>query len=1185
MSGKKTEFSIKNIPLDSQRIMLTQASTYTSAVVSIASIHSDQGTRRSMDEKPSAQGDDNEGSGPRSLRASLPTPQHRRTNTAGSVASAMSTTSASRGSYLRGFLTSVKKTSTTESSSTTDGAIITSSSSNYGPHHPPQDQQQMEHTLSKSPSKQFSLQKFYYPRNSMTAAAASTSSSSSPVRSSFEPSRPSLESSLTTSKTIPGSFSRMDTGSTGPLPPPSFAGPRALANKPFSAPTSIPSSSASVSPMSSMPQYISPPSLSLTVAPEPGSIPPWSSPSSISTSTPALVLSGPPPLTSTPLMTLPSMPISIPHKITSPSPMCFSTSTSILAPALSPQEPALSGTAPSSPPANSLSLHPFSLANLSTSCASISSSSISSVSATSSPNTSPSNSPIETTSSSANGSQISSPARSDLTPYPACGISAAQLAVMMERVSPEAGGSEGYPEGASAGSRRPLVLDLRPNPDFDLVSIVHSININLPTLLMRRYRRGGAVSSFALESFITMPSDKELFHQIQDSWRQDQASEVHDVVVLDQDMSAGKEEFGRSPSPAWTLVNVLERGGGNLGGPIRLWYLEGGFEAFQAWDFGEKHLTRPGSEQVDAHSTLQQQGQEAIPITFTEHGGSSDKVHPFSMPLSLPSSSSVNSSSSTIVTDAKTAQAIDTAVSLTTASLGGTSHRQRGAPVRRESLFSLNTKSLPRPAGLSRAQTIGVSALNIKPLSIPSLNTSLHPLQEGNAQLMPPMPSLENKGSWLTVPHGGGGGVGPLSLSAHSPSSVDIHPYSALPDHSSAWSANSPGLLINNSNNSSNNSNTVNTNGDVSTGGQPLLRSLSKKSFASTTTLSSLHLTNSPMGIQEEDESGLDANHPSLRRQRSGASNSLRSIPLSLNAAASPTRTCFDVDGSDQNSIKNKNYHEASAAGFHQEYQARMFSEGIDSYTNNSSMASIMNQHLYQHQQHQGYDDEFAEENGDNGEQEISCILPNFLYLGPEIVTEEQVQQLEQLGIKRVLNMARECEDLLVSQRAGIEYHKIGVLDNVEEDVSPGLLEAVDIISASVDAPIYVHCKAGKSRSVTATIAYLITQLHWSLNKAYNHVLTQRPCMCPNIGFVTELMQIEERTLGTERAGGLVRAGSLNSILSLSTAGSGLQQHHHHHHHHHHSLQHHHSLSMSGSPKVLSAKSSVNNFAAMPMLQ
>ncbi|KAI8597746.1 protein-tyrosine phosphatase-like protein [Dissophora ornata] len=409
------------------------------------------------------------------------------------------------------------------------------------------------------------------------------------------------------------------------------------------------------------------------------------------------------------------------------------------------------------------------------------------MSATSSPNTSPSSSPTETSS----GPLVSSPPLSDVTPYPACGISPAKLAVLIERGEPNK-------LGVSAGPR-PLVLDLRANPDFDPVSIVHSININLPTLLMRRYRRGGAVSSFALESFITMPSDKELYHLIQDGWRQDQGH------------------------PAWTLVNVLERGGGNCGGSIRLWYLEGGFEAFQAWDLREKFLMRPGS------------------------------------------------------------------------------------------IFEMSV-------------------------------------------------TQEEQG-------------------------------------------------------------------------------------------------------QQQDE--------------------------------------------------------------------------------------------------------------------ISCILPNFLYLGPEIATAEQVRELERLGIKRVLNMARECEDLLVVNHSEIEYHKVGVQDHVEADVSAGLLQAVDVIAASNDLPIYVHCKAGKSRSVTAIIAYLITQLHWSLNKAYNHVLTQRPCMCPNIGFVTELMRMEERTLGTERAAGMARAGSLNSILSLSTAGAGS----HGHHHHHHSLQHHHSLSMGGSPKVLSTKSSMNSLAILSPFQ
>ncbi|KAK3833120.1 MAG: protein-tyrosine phosphatase-like protein [Linnemannia elongata] len=344
-----------------------------------------------------------------------------------------------------------------------------------------------------------------------------------------------------------------------------------------------------------------------------------------------------------------------------------------------------------------------------------------------------------------NASRISSPEPSDSLPFPASRLTPAKLAHLLD---------QSQQGSLRAGSRRPLILDLRPHPDFYPISIAHSININLPTLLMRRYRRGVAVTSFALESFITIPSDKDAYHQILEGWRASTAEseEPHDVI--------------------FDGVNT------------RMWFLEGGFDAFQAWDASEKFLVRA---------------------------------------------------------DGKT-------------------------PVRRESLFSLNTKALQRPAGLSRSQT----------------------------------------------------------------------------------------------------------------------------------------------------------------------------------------------------------------------------------------------------------------ENQDN-EQEISCILPGFLYLGPEIVTNDQVEELDRLGVKRILNMATECEDVLVAHRPGMEYHKIGVYDNIEADVSAGLLQAVDIIGKlfSQDTAIYVHCKAGKSRSVTATIAYLISHLQWPLNKAYKHVLTNRPCMCPNLGFVAELIEMEKHILGDDHARGL----------------------------------------------------------------
>ncbi|KAF9171880.1 hypothetical protein BGX20_006769 [Mortierella sp. AD010] len=519
---------------------------------------------------------------------------------------------------------------------------------------------------------------------------------------------------------------------------------------------------------------------------------------------------------------------------------------------------------------------------------------------------------------------ITSPEKCESTPFPASSITSAELAHLIEL-------------SYGPSSSRPLILDLRANPDFCPISIAQSININLPTLLMRRYRRGdSSVSSFALESFITMPSDKDVYHQIQDSWRNaGSLGEPHNVIVLDKDMLAGNEEYGRSATAAWTLLNVLERGGGDNcfgGAPIRLWYLEGGFEAFQAWDCNEKYLVRPTEQDVEM--TL------AAPME------------------TLPT---INSK--------KPALSINTSVAF---------EPKQKASGRRESLFSLDTKSLQRPAGLARSQA------NLKPLVIPSPNntSNLHPEQH-----------QQSKGSWLTVPAYSSSALSP-TMSVATNHFMDIS-HSASSDHSSSWS----------------DSGSLNGSGHFP--------SLSMR-------LNTKHSASSLLSASSADDS--------------------------FNAHLSDSH-CTD------------------------------------------------------------------DEENDNGEQEISCILPNFLYLGPEILHQSQVDELDRLGVKRILNMATECEDLLVSNRQGMEYHKIGVYDNIDADVSAGLLEAVDIISASDDSPIYIHCKAGKSRSVTATIAYLISQLRWPLNKAYQHVLQQRPCMCPNIGFVSELMRVEERILGAEKSG------------------------------------------------------------------
>ncbi|KAG2145492.1 uncharacterized protein EDB93DRAFT_1287739, partial [Suillus bovinus] len=149
----------------------------------------------------------------------------------------------------------------------------------------------------------------------------------------------------------------------------------------------------------------------------------------------------------------------------------------------------------------------------------------------------------------------------------------------------------------------------------------------------------------------------------------------------------------------------------------------------------------------------------------------------------------------------------------------------------------------------------------------------------------------------------------------------------------------------------------------------------------------------------------------------------------------------------------------------------------------------------------------------------ISMILPNFLFLGPELISPSHVSELQSLGVKRIINIAAECTDdrgLMLRERFE-RYVHIPMRDCVEEEgVRRGLSEACDVLdeAALYNAPTYVHCKAGKSRSVTAVMAYLIHSHHWPLARAYQFVLDRRKGISPNIGFVSELMAFEEAELG-----------------------------------------------------------------------
>jgi hypothetical protein len=79
-------------------------------------------------------------------------------------------------------------------------------------------------------------------------------------------------------------------------------------------------------------------------------------------------------------------------------------------------------------------------------------------------------------------------------------------------------------------------------------------------------------------------------------------------------------------------------------------------------------------------------------------------------------------------------------------------------------------------------------------------------------------------------------------------------------------------------------------------------------------------------------------------------------------------------------------------------------------------------------------DEEAGDSSRDSAPFVVSTILPSFLYLGPEITTEKDIQQLQSLGVRRILNVAIECNDAEV----------LGIRDKFEKYVQLPLRDCVE---------------------------------------------------------------------------------------------------------------------------------------------
>ena len=147
-------------------------------------------------------------------------------------------------------------------------------------------------------------------------------------------------------------------------------------------------------------------------------------------------------------------------------------------------------------------------------------------------------------------------------------------------------------------------------------------------------------------------------------------------------------------------------------------------------------------------------------------------------------------------------------------------------------------------------------------------------------------------------------------------------------------------------------------------------------------------------------------------------------------------------------------------------------------------------------------------------EADLCEIVEGKLFLSSILCSHPSFLSLK--GITRVVSLRKEPIAYLHSGPSLSLLH-ISVHDIASED----LLSHLERVFAFVDfaSPLtrtLVHCEAGISRSAAMTIMLLMKAKHIRASEAYDWVKARRPIVCPNSGFVKQIIALENALFSKE---------------------------------------------------------------------
>lgn len=135
-------------------------------------------------------------------------------------------------------------------------------------------------------------------------------------------------------------------------------------------------------------------------------------------------------------------------------------------------------------------------------------------------------------------------------------------------------------------------------------------------------------------------------------------------------------------------------------------------------------------------------------------------------------------------------------------------------------------------------------------------------------------------------------------------------------------------------------------------------------------------------------------------------------------------------------------------------------------------------------------------------------ILPH-LYLGCRKVAS-CLPGLRQCGVTHILNVTSSIPNQF-KDMDGFVYKQIAVEDNLDVDMMQHLSGAFQFIEEARECGhrVLVHCHAGRSRSVTIVLAYLMKFYDYTLDSAVEYVELRKSDISPNLSFMGQLLEFE----------------------------------------------------------------------------